>query len=69
MLTFIIRKFLQPATVGTWGYGENILKELLVAVKDTGLLASADAVYVGLLGAEADRLSAKAVIDNFSNKV
>jgi hypothetical protein len=53
---------------GTWGYGEYILKELLMGIKDSGLLEKAAGVYVGLLGSEDDRMSAKLIVANYSSK-
>ena len=53
---------------GTWGYGEEILKELLLSVRDSGLLEVVSHVYVGLLGHESDRASAKAFVNAYHPK-
>lgn len=53
---------------GTWGYGEYILKDVLRSVKESGLLAKASGLYIGLLGAENDRISSKLYIEsNYSD--
>lgn len=53
---------------GTWGYGQQILEELLKSINDSGLLQKSNAVYIGLLGKEEDRLSAKSHIKQYSSK-
>ena len=53
---------------GTWGYGQQILEELLKSINESGLLQKCSAVYIGLLGKEEDRLSAKTYITQYSSK-
>ena len=54
---------------GTWGYGKEILNEMLITIKTSGLLDKVNSIYIGLLGAEQDRLSAKKMIYEYSDKV
>ena len=53
---------------GTWGYGEDILKEMLHSINSSGLLEASTNVYIGLLGNSVDRSSAKDVISVYSSK-
>ena len=53
---------------GTWGYGEEILREMLHSIDNSGLLEASTNVYIGLLGSMDDRKSAKEVISAYSSK-
>ena len=53
---------------GTWGYGEDILKEMMHSIDASGLLEAATNIYVGLLGNTMDRVSVKKFISAYSSK-
>ena len=53
---------------GTWGYGQYILREILTSINESGLLQKSAALYVGLLGRDEDRASAKAYVEQYSPK-
>jgi len=63
----IFKKKRPPGTNETWGYGREIMEELLEHVQSSGLLSRPDtSVYVTLLGSIPDRALARRTMQRFN---